>query len=270
MFDDLFDEPNARAMYYQFQHQSLRRALFESHPELMIELSNDEPFDMPLLHFWSRAEFYCDRAGDLLDDDQTIYPESINRTHQENFGQYQISVYSMPEPLYPTECRYVVFVLNTEDEHVHGALADSSMYFTYERIEGQPHGGALCQWLADGRHTYIEDYEEQDLAFLVELIKSYLVSWVPGLKVESKPNPFEEGRMDDVEDQATLNDDHISDDDSLSDDPEVDPEVDYDADAERLVLQGEDLALVEKLAFRKGMIVGVLCTSIVAIIIALV
>lgn len=135
----------ARPIVYLFQHKTIPAALFEEHPELMAEIAGEETI-MPLLHFWSKAQFLAERNGfvsfdDIDNDDFSPFADIKQSVFEQN--KQRLYVYSMPKPLASPECYFIALALNKEENKKH--------YFTLEKPETGD-GGFFCEWTKDEQH----------------------------------------------------------------------------------------------------------------------
>jgi len=133
----------ARPIVYLFQHKTIPEALFEEHPELMSELKGEETV-MPLLHFWSKAQFLAERNGfvsfdDIDNDDFSPFNEIKQSVFEQD--EQRLHVYSMPSPAASPECYFVAIALYDEEKR----------YFTLEMPE-KGDGGFFCEWTPDEQH----------------------------------------------------------------------------------------------------------------------
>jgi len=143
-----------RPQLYCFQHQALPEALFSNHPELIQEFYGDST-ELPLLHFWSRAELLCLQSGfsidaedEMLDDD---FPFESIALHKFEKGEHTFFVYTMPEPKHETEAYLIGMLHRKTDSSELMPEAQSSRYFTLEKSHNAL-TAMLCEWTIDRSH----------------------------------------------------------------------------------------------------------------------
>ena len=135
----------ARPIDYLFQHKTLPQALFEEHPELLTEFTEDDTV-MPLLHFWSKAQFLAEKHGfvsfdDIDNDDFSPFNEIKQSVFQQE--KQHLHVFSMPSPIASPECYFIAMAL-------HKTTAEKR-YFALEMPE-KGDGGFFCEWTDEEQH----------------------------------------------------------------------------------------------------------------------
>lgn len=164
-FEALLNEPDPRPIHYLFQHRALPKALFENHPELMAELLDGKNQLLPLLHFWSRAEFYYLNQTSEITDELEDYPDGIKATPY-NLGNKLLIIYSMPAPVASPECFFVGMLIDTNEQHSHSAESSNSRYFTFEKQMGDRKGAIFGEWTSDQTHLVYGEFDENLSTFL--------------------------------------------------------------------------------------------------------
>ena len=167
--DALLDsEGPERPQLYVFQQEALPEALYLNHPELIAELNNDEPALMPLLHFWSRAEVLCENYSYIeedsidYDDENCFSPFDDIKRHNFKEQGYTLTIFSMPEPEYVTECYYVGMLYRDDEVKEFMQVASSSQYFTLEKM--QKNGDAcFCGISPEATHLNYGELNEPTL-----------------------------------------------------------------------------------------------------------
>lgn len=174
-----FSEPDLRShMMYAFVHLAIRDAVLLNHPELVQQLDKagkEKPF-MPLLHFWSKAQFILDQNGMLDDEDEWDEDEwmPFDEMDIEQFSTRgnRISVVSLPAPKVSPEA-YMVAIVHKEGEPLpYDGERGNARYFTLEySMRNSP--PVLCEW--DGEeHINYGNGPEPDTKAFVQAVQEYL------------------------------------------------------------------------------------------------
>ncbi len=166
------DEPE-RPLLYVFQQEALPEAVFSNHPELMKELDNEVKSALPLLHFRAKAEVLCERHGymeeieddDLYDEqceDQDLLFEAVEK-HSFKENGYTLTIFSMPEPEFPTESYFIGMLFRDDELHQFMQLSPSSKYFTLEKKHQGGDSAFFCEINSDQARKNLGELSEIQL-----------------------------------------------------------------------------------------------------------
>lgn len=157
-----------RPLIYTFEHHTLRREVFENHPELPEDLAGDRG-EKQFWHAITNAEILCEGNGyvgqagaaaaaaaaerGLYADPYELERELLGRVsiHPVKRGGYTAYVLTMPEPEFSPEAHFIAIVHRDDEPHEYMTSSPSTRYFTLEKTREAPQP-LPCEWDAQGRH----------------------------------------------------------------------------------------------------------------------
>jgi hypothetical protein len=151
-----------RPLVYSFEHHTLRREVFENHPELLEDLAGDRG-DRQFWHAITNAEILCEQNGFVgqapadegdpdegpLDAERRLLERVSIRANRR--AGYTVYVLTLPEPKFSPEAHFAAIVHRDGESHEYMTPSPSTRYFTLEK-SGESPQALLCEWDAAGSH----------------------------------------------------------------------------------------------------------------------
>lgn len=170
-----------RPQVYYFEHKALPEAAFSNHPQLMQELNGEPVTPMPLLPFWLKSEIICTHSGliEEPDFDSDEWYENVGlllkeiTLHTTKRNGYTVHVYTMPQPVNPTEAHLIAIVHKDSEPHNHGQPSPSTRYYTLEKTIGDV-PPVMCSWDAEGAHANYGSGPEPTVEAFTEAVFAHL------------------------------------------------------------------------------------------------